>query len=199
WYLEIAKTQDRAATDPILLRILETVMKMWHPFMPFVTEQVWSSFKGTTLMVEAWPTAMNVRDEAAEREFSGIQEAIVTIRNMRATQKIEPAKKADVTVGDASLLAHAETIKWLARVEELTVGDKPGIQLVLGAMDVEAERKRLTAERDQLAAYIESTNAKLSNAEFASKAPEKVVAQMKQKRDEAAAKLAAIESQLSQI
>ncbi|OGL99938.1 valine--tRNA ligase [Candidatus Uhrbacteria bacterium RIFOXYC12_FULL_57_11] len=199
WYLEIAKIQDRAATDPILLHILEAVMRMWHPFMPFVTEQIWSSFKETTLMIEAWPVAGGMHDEAVEREFAVVQEAIVTIRNIRATQKVGPAKKVSVTVSEASLLAYAETIKWLARVEELTLGDKQGIQLVLGTMDVEAEHKRLTAERDQLYAYVTATEARLANAEFAAKAPEKVVAQMRSRRDEAAAKLAAIKAQLDEI
>jgi len=194
WYLEIAKIEK--GKDAILMDVLETLMKLWHPFMPFVSEQIWSSFKSTTLMVEAWPTAVGRRDEQAEREFAVMQEAVTTIRNIRATQRIEPAKKVAATTGDASLLAHADAIVWLCRLESLTLGDKPGIQLVLGDMDVAAERARLEKERDDLSAYVASTDAKLANVEFASKAPEKVVAGMRAKRDEAAAKLAAIVSQL---
>ncbi|MEI6511390.1 MAG: valine--tRNA ligase [Candidatus Uhrbacteria bacterium] len=195
WYLEIAKIEK--GKDAILMTVLETLMKLWHPFMPFVTEQIWSSFKGTTLMVEAWPTVAGHRDEAAEREFSVVQEVVTTIRNIRAMQRVEPAKKVVVTVDNASVLAHADVIKWLARLEDISLGDKPGIQLVLGDMDMVVERARLEKERDDLAAYVASTDAKLANVEFTSKAPEKVVAGMRAKRDEAKAKLDAIIAQLS--
>jgi valyl-tRNA synthetase len=178
------------------MTVLETLMKLWHPFMPFVTEQIWSSFKDTTLMVEAWPTVADRRDDAAEREFAAVQEAVTTIRNIRATQRIEPAKKVAATTGDAAMLAHADVIKWLARLEDLSLSDKPGIQLVLGDMYVAAERARLEKERDDLAAYVTSTDAKLANVEFTSKAPEKVVAGMRAKRDEAKEKLEAVVSQL---
>ncbi len=194
WYLEIAKIEK--GKDAILMDVLETLTRLWHPFMPFVTEQIWSSFKGTTLMVEAWPTVENRRDESAEREFAVVQDAVTTIRNIRATQRIEPAKKVAATVGNAAILAHADVIKWLARLEDLSLSDKPGIQLVLGDMDMVAERARLEKERDDLSAYVAATDAKLANVEFTSKAPEKVVAGMRAKRDEAAAKLAAIISQL---
>ena len=205
WYLEIAKIQKGSeatggkagGTDAILMTALETLMKLWHPFMPFVTEQIWSSFRGTTLMVEAWPIVENRRDESAEREFAVVQDVVTTIRNIRATQRIEPAKKVAATVNDATVLAHADVIKWLARLEDLSISDKPGIQLVLGDMDVAAERARLEKERDELSAYVASTDAKLANVEFASKAPEKVVAGMRAKRDEAKAKLDAIMTQLS--
>jgi valyl-tRNA synthetase len=211
WYLEIAKIQlpvpkarvapvnpgsTRAlgtGTEEVLLYVLETILAMWHPFMPFVTEVIWKEMGKDQLMIVAWPVAMGKRDEDAERAFAKVQEAIVSIRNMRAVQKIEPAKFVSIETGDTSLLHHADVVKRLARVEDIAVGDKPGIQLVLGSMDLEAERKRLTKERDELAKYIAMTDEKLANEEFTSKAPEKVVAQMKQKRDEAAAKLAAIQ------
>jgi valyl-tRNA synthetase len=201
WYLEIAKIQAGESTCAILSFVLERLLVLWHPFMPFVTEQIWKEVGyNEMLMVSTWPQAeVELHDEAAERGFTVLQEAIVTIRNARSLQKIEPAKKVDVMVGDASLLEYTELIQRLARVEHLMLSDKPGIQLVLGAMDVEAEQKRLIKESEQLAAYITSTDAKLANHEFTSKAPEKVVAQMKEKREEAATKLATVQSQLSSL
>lgn len=199
WYLEIAKTQKGPSTDAILVHALETILKLWHPFMPFVTEQIWSSFRQDALIVAPWPRAAGAADAASEAAFAKVQEAIVEIRNIRATQKIEPAKKVSIVVGDASLLDHADAIKFLARVEEMAADDKPGIRLLLGAADAESERARLSKERDDLSAYVASTDAKLANAEFTAKAPEKVVLGMKAKRDEAAAKLAAIDAQIENL
>jgi valyl-tRNA synthetase len=196
WYLEIAKIQKGESTDRILEFVLEAVLKMWHPFMPFVTEQIWSSFREGMLIVADWPASADRRDDVAEVEFARIQATIVEIRNMRATQKIEPAKKVSIVVGDASLLEHVETIKWLARVEDIAVGDQPGVQLVLGSMDMEAERKRLSKEYDELVVYVASMDEKLANTEFIAKAPEKVVVQMRTKRNEAVAKLVIIQEQL---
>lgn len=203
WYLEIAKKQDRTTTAPILLHVLETLLKMWHPFMPFVTEHVWSLFKSSALIVEIWPVAQGRMDAEAESEFASIQGAVVAIRNMRSTQKVDPAKFVSVSIGGpdaAFLIKHEALLKDRARVESIVIDDaNPGIRLVLGEMDAEAERKRLAVECDQLTAYVASTDAKLANPEFTAKAPEKVVAQMKQKREEAATKLATVQSQLSSL
>jgi valyl-tRNA synthetase len=204
WYLEIAKGQKagrpdggRDSTDAILLFALRTLLKLWHPFMPFVTEAIWKELDEgrdgrETLMVASWPEAAGARDEDAERAFQAVRDAVVEIRNLRAAQRIEPAKKVSVTVGDAALLAHAETIGRLARADRVTLGDRPGVRLALDAADAEAERARVAKERERLAAYVAATDAKLADAEFAAKAPDKVVANMRAKREEAAAKLAAL-------
>ncbi len=209
WYLEIAKIQKREQTDQILLHVLETILKLWHPFMPFVTEQIWKNFSGNMLLIQSWPTVTGSADLEAEKEFSFIQEIIGAIRNLRAANKIEPIKKVSIVV-DRDIPEH-EIIKQLARVTDITVGEKPdgSVSTVVGSLtihipltglvDLEAERTRLTKERDELISYIASIDTKLSNTEFTGKAPEKVVAQMKEKREDAARKLFAVNGQIFMI
>ncbi len=227
WYLEIAKVQKGSeverdegskGTDAILMTVLETLMKLWHPFMPFVTEQIWSSFKGTTLMVEAWPTVAGNCDESVERDFDLVRDVTTAIRTIRSERRVEPKAEITASLGVADrrelLVDQASVISQLARLSSLSFdGALPdaGIPIVNvqvasilvsvetpgTTVDPEKEKARLEAERDQLDAYVASTDAKLANAEFASKAPEKVVAGMRAKRDEAKAKLDAILTQLS--
>ena len=215
WYLEIAKIQKSESTDRILLFILDRVLRMWHPFMPFVTEEIWKHMgHGEMLLVSDWPSQISGRDAKAETEFGLVRDVIVTIRNLRADYRIEPAKKIDAILAGSSASALAdqsEAIKRLARVETLTVTpsmEKPdgAVSAIAGAvtiylplsgiMDVDKERTRLTKELDELKTYVAGVEGKLANQEFVGKAPAKVVDGMKAKRDEAAAKMSAIEEQL---
>ena len=218
WYLEIAKIEK--GKDAILLSVLETLMKLWHPFMPFVTEQIWSMFPGTLvpLIVAPWPTVAGNRDESVERDFDLVRDVTTAIRTIRSERRVEPKAEIAASLGVADrrdlLVDQAPVISQLARLSSLSFeGAHPdaGIPIVnvqVGTIlvsvetpgttvDPEKEKARLEKERDDLSAYVASTDAKLANVEFTSKAPEKVVAGMRAKRDEAKAKLDAIEAQLS--
>ncbi len=216
WYLEIAKLQKGPSTDRILLYVLSTLLKLWHPFMPFVTEAIWkeAGFSDQFLMIEIWPTVAKVEDVSSQ--FMLVQGVIGTIRNLRAEYQVEPAKMIDVMIIDADtsnvLEDQAEVIKGLARVESLTIatkGDKPegsaaatvgSIQVYLalaGLVDTAKEIARLTKERDEATGYVASLKAKLGNQEFVGKAPAQVVEKMRGNLAEAEAKLASIETQLA--
>jgi valyl-tRNA synthetase len=214
WYLEIAKIQMqdpklRDTTAKILLFALENILKLWHPFMPFVTEAIWGNFTGDSkgkkfLMIESWP---KMAARPAVKAFADIQAVVTAIRNLRSEYKVEPAKRVD-----AVLVAGAKTklikdnlavVKMLARLENVTVaakGEKPqdaaatnaaGVEIYLplaGLVDAAKERERLTKERENLENYVRSQEAKLANPDFAARAPapvvEKARASLAEKKEE---------------
>ena len=231
WYLEIAKIEG--GKDEILLYVLENLLKLWHPFIPYVSEEIYGKLGGTgLLMVEAWPKAsgeekllgkfkqllhLNKADQSAE-DFSGIKEIIAAIRNLRAENKVEPAKLASVTIISADKFALIESqsaiIKKMARLENLTVlsiGDKPKesasavafqseIYLELsGLIDVAAEKERLTKELAETEKYLKGVSIKLENAEFVKNAPSAVVEKERSKMAEAKAKMEKIKNQLASL
>ncbi len=224
WYLEIAKIQRTDATllvstDANLRFILNGIIRLWHPFMPFVTETIWKEMgeKGM-LIIEPYPTSSGARDEEAEAQFETVRSVITSIRAMRADYKVEPAKEivAVISAGaQAELLeANASLIRRLARVGELTiaadaakpegsmsaVGTGFTIHIPLaGLVDMAKERTRIEGEIASARKYIDGTEAKLTNKEFVGKAPEKVVAEMRAKLAEAQLKLSALEVQLKAL
>jgi valyl-tRNA synthetase len=215
WYLEIAKVEGNKGE--ILSAVLSDLLKLWHPFMPFVTEAIWSSFERpemASLIVAEWPKAdKNLIDKKAEKEFVFLQEVIVKIRNLRAEQKVEPGKKVDVSIKNSEGLVEAsEIIRVLAKVENLTfVSEKPQsaagaivgkteIYLLLaGLVDIEKEKERLEKEVASIGGYVESLEKKLGNAEFVKNAPQKVVDENKARLAEAREKLAKLEEQLNEL
>ncbi len=203
WYLEIAKIQMqdpklKASTEKVLLHVLENVLKLWHPYMPFVTEAIWDLLAGNAkgkkfLMIESWPGA---KTSAAPKEFALIQEIIGSIRNVRSEYKVEPAKKVDATLvagAKAKLLKdNAAVIRTLARIENLTIlakGEKPkdaasarvgGVEVHLplaGMVDMAKEKARLEKEKANLEGFVKSLEAKLANKGYTDNAPAQVVEQ----------------------
>lgn len=205
WYLEIAKIEK--GKDEILLYVLERLLTLWHPFMPFVTEEVWKQF-GTNsfLMVEEWPEAGKAKDEKVEKEFTKLQEVIVDIRNLRSTNKIAPTEQLGVEVLDKKIAkAYSSVIYALSRTREVDPAmDKKSVSstnvvVYLPSVDAGKERVRLTEELEQTRAYVVSLDGKLGNVEFTSKAPGKVVDGMRAKKSEAEAKAAELEKQLKSL
>ncbi len=210
WYLEIAKIEK--GKEAILRHILETVLKLWHPFMPFVTEYIWGLMGNKDLIVAEWPKDDVLRTEYRETaEFETVRNLVTDIRRLRAEQGVEPAKFIEAGVaasGDDQqrLEENVEVIKHLARLSEMKlVATVPegwattisgvitvGIN-VAGTVDKEKEKAKAEKEIAELKPYITSLQAKLQNEEFTSKAPEKVVQGMKDKLAEAEAKLKALE------
>ncbi len=211
WYLEIAKIEK--GKEAILHSILETILKLWHPFMPFVTENIWKTagFDGQLIIAE-WPKHDSFKLDLLQAtiDFGFIRTLVTDIRRLRAEQGVEAAKFVDaVTVGANDYLPLHENIaiiKQLARLSDLKFADaipegwattvsgifSVGIN-VAGTVDVEKEKAKNEKEIAELKPYIESTRAKLENADFTSKAPAKVVETMKLKLAEAEAKLKALE------
>jgi len=210
WYLEIAKIQrgdekDKGTTDQILLYILERLLTLWHPFMPFVTEVLWKHFNADLpLIVGAWPTGVDYLNLEAKERMNALQEVIVAIRGIRATYKVDQSKAVPVFFdGDENnlklVLEEQEVIKRLARVESVKASSAEdstiaassvarGLTIripLAGLVDFEKEKARLESSIAQAESEITRLGTQLSNTDFTSRAPEKVVNGMRDKLKEA--------------
>ncbi|MCX6739945.1 MAG: valine--tRNA ligase [Candidatus Parcubacteria bacterium] len=214
WYLEISKIEKDK--DEILLYILERLLILWHPFIPFVTEAIWENFDADDLlMVQVWPSSAKASEGTAFKQFSLIVDIISLIRNLRAENKIEPAKKVNVRMiggKNAKLLKdQLSIIQGLARIENLEItdkGEKPaqsvggvvfGVEVYIlmeGLVDKAKETERLTKEIEQIKNYIVTLEKKLGNQEFVKNAPKEVVAGEEEKLADAKGKVVKLEEQL---
>jgi len=207
WYLEIAKIEGDK--EEILNYILNTILKLWHPFMPFVTETVWQEIYGKDLflMVQKWPASAPLGGAMAGKpssDFGVIKDVITSIRTLRADNKIEPAKKLNAVIGAGGsvglLEQNSEIIKYLARLEKMEISEKAqkpadsigcvsGLLEIFidtkGVVDLDKEKIRLEKEIAEIKKYIIGLEKKLSNAEFAQNAPPAVVEKEKAKLSEA--------------
>jgi len=222
WYLEIAKVQRESAhkenTERILLHVLKTLLILWHPFMPFVTEVIWKQMNASDslLLIESWPVLdITQSDTEAEDAFIFLQQCIVCVRNIRSQHNVEPKKLIQLVVcADTEtcilLRAQSKLIHSLARVETMTFVDTPpegldyaraicgATQLfvpLMGLIDVPKELSRITGELADVERYLATIAQKLSNQDFLAKAPEQVVTTMRAKQQEALDRQSALLSQ----
>ncbi len=216
WYLEIAKIEgDKGA---ILNYCLNTLLKLWHPFMPFMTETIWLQIYGQDklLMVEAWPTA-DRPERVATADMAVIKELIVGIRAARSANKLEPAQKVKAVLyageRQALLQAQAELIKNLRTgIGELAIeaSGRPlaeaiyssvgGIEVYLiAAVDAAKEKLRLEKDFVNLEKFITGLEARLANAEFTAKAPPAIIQQETDKLRRAQSDLAKITERLNKL
>ncbi|MBI1907853.1 valine--tRNA ligase [Candidatus Uhrbacteria bacterium] len=211
WYLEIAKVEK--GKDDILCFILERLLILWHPFMPFVTEEIYRRFNAGMCIVAEWPEADAVPSlgEADAAQFETLQDVIGAIRNIRAEYKVEPKRLVDVVVSDPTLLAYTEVINALGRVRNLATGDRPAqaasavvgtVQVHVsleGLVDTARERARLSDELESTVSYIRVQEEKLANKDFVKRAPEKVIEGERKKLEDAKTKAEKLEYQLASL
>ena len=209
WYIEIAKIRLQSGegadtAKAVLVYVLTDILKLLHPFMPFITEEIYQAIPHDTesIMISKWPEydpTLSFADEEAQMEK--IMDAIRAIRNRRAEMNIPPSKKSKVYVETAFsdvFAVGSEFIKRLAYASDVEIADAFGdlgntvtivtndakIYIPLGDLvDFEAEAKRLQKELSAAEEKLAFINKKLDNPGFVNKAPEKVV---QQNRDEAA-------------
>ncbi len=200
WYLEIAKIEQGKET--ILSHILKTILALWHPFMPFVTEEIWkqAGFKGQLIVAE-WPPVGAIHELPLHGHFELLRQMITDIRRLRAEQKIEPAKRIEVIfVADKKMQQliedNSDIIKHLARLSTCDFGlstPEGWATAVSGkttiGMNVTEHGARSTEKIEQeiaeLDAYVAAQKKKLKNTEFLAKAPKHVIDGMKEKLEEA--------------
>jgi valyl-tRNA synthetase len=232
WYLEIAKVQiqggseaEQRATRRTLLRVLETILRLAHPIIPFVTEEIWQTVapmtelkdksRGTeSIMLQAYPKAdLDKIDEEAEAWVATLKTAVEACRSLRGEMSISPAAKVPlIAAGDAGQLeAFAPYLKSLAKLEnvaivaELPEADAPvmlaaDFRLMLKVeIDVAAEKERLGKEIARLQGEITKANSKLGNESFVARAPAAVVEQEKARLSEFSANLQKLEAQLAKL
>ncbi len=228
WYVELSKPlltgPDGAAKDETRATAawaLDEILKLLHPFMPFVTEELWrvtaetGPARESLLVVAEWPKT-EFSDEAAEAEIGWVIDLVTAVRSVRAEMNI--GAQIPLVLAAASqetkqrATRWAEFIKRLARVSEISSADaapQGSVQLVVrgevaalplkGVIDLAAERARLDKEMQKADADIARVDAKLGNAKFVERAPEEVVEEEKEKREEALARKAKIAEALERL
>ncbi len=227
WYLELVKpllggddeavkAETRAMTAWVMSRILQIL----HPFMPFITEELWSATgeRKTMLVVADWPEIQGLYDEDAGNEMEWVIGFISAVRSVRSEMNIPAGAKVPLVVADAnevSILRSAtnkETLQRLARLESIEIAEavpEGSVQIMFGEatlaivlsgiIDVEAESKRLQKEMAKARSEIDAIDKKLANENFTSRAPAHVVETQRQRRAEAEASLAKLNAALERL
>jgi valyl-tRNA synthetase len=201
---------------------LDEILKLLHPFMPFITEELWAVTaeqgpkRENLLALSDWPTLEGLTDDKAEAEIGWVIDLISAIRSIRAEMNIAVAIPLVLAGASPETQARAERwaefIKRLARVSEISSAEtapQGSVQLVvrgevaalplIGVIDLAAERARLAKEMQKAEADIARVDAKLGNANFVARAPEEVVEEEKEKRAEAVARKAKIAEALERL
>ncbi len=193
WYLELVKPRlydGDVEASATLVRVLERSLMLLHPFMPHVTEEIWSYMPGERglLAVEPWPDAdESLYDAQAEAELERVRETVVAIRRLRDLAGVKPGLRLPAAVDlDDALAAHVVN---LARLEQSANGGEPiatiGSVRILASADVDADAfaARVSARRDELRREVERGEKKLANKGFVDKAPAEVVQEERDKLD----------------
>ncbi len=233
WYIEITKKrlygddeEDKKVARFVLVMVLKQMLELLHPFMPFITEEIWGflphSEKESGYLIKAdWPVYSESRDFPAEKKnLSMAMDAVTAVRNIRAEAEAAPSKKLTAVIlaeGEAleTLRGGERYIRELGNISEIDfVTDKSEVpddsmsNVIAGAqifiplaelVDLEEEMKRLNKEKERLTGEVERVDRKLSNQGFVAKAPEKVVQAEREKKEQYEEMLAKVEGQLADI
>lgn len=215
WYIELAKLSfvgdERGRTQRVLGDVLDKLLRMLHPVMPFITEALWTELTGgESLVVAEWPTPNGYpeRDEAAT-EILGVQVVVDTVRRIRSDQGIKPSQRVPARLSGGPNSAH-DSIRALARLTEpgddfvvsVSRDTSVGVHVDLdlsSAVDVVAARARLEKERVAAVKERDVNASKLGNEAFTGKAPEAVVAKVRDRLEAAEAELARIDTALGAL
>jgi valyl-tRNA synthetase len=227
WFLEFAKPAfagtQAAETKDVAAHVLGIVLRLMHPVTPYVTEALWDHFgygEAGSLIRAAWPEAMRVQEpETARAELSWTQKLISEIRTVRSEMNVPPSVKSPVFLKDAAPETLARAERWreaifrMARASEIgpLTGAIPkgSAQLVLneatlvlplaGLIDLDAERARLGAARKKSFAELQKVEQKLGNSDFVARAPEAIITENQERRENFLAEIARLDAALARI
>ncbi|MGB9839544.1 valine--tRNA ligase [Thermovenabulum sp.] len=226
WYIEMAKIdlsgekeEAKNITKGVLYTVLENSLKLLHPFMPFITEEIWQQLhhEGKSVMVSEWPKVNPAYNFDDIEKMEVLMEAIRGIRNIRAEMNVPPSKKAGILIKatqkdiEGLFRDNMDIIYFLAKVDkaefiEKEVFPKKAMSTVVkgaeiyvpveGLIDVDLEIERLRKEREELREELERAERKLGNENFVNKAPREVVEKERLKAEEYKDKISKIEKRL---
>ncbi|HET7375399.1 MAG TPA: class I tRNA ligase family protein, partial [Anaerolineae bacterium] len=234
WYIELSKialnSKDRAAqrrTAAVLVHVLDQILRLLHPFIPFVTEEIWQNLKRAAgkskwpeaLIIADWPKPGAI-DLPAEADMALLMDAVRSIRNARAERNVEAGKKLAAMIMSADKAALFENQRaefcFLARLDpdalyvtsQLEAIPSGALPIVLGTatiylplsqmIDVKAERERLTKEQAEVQSHIDRLS-KLLSSDFANKAPAPVVQKERDKLAEFQSKATKLKEQIDRL
>ena len=231
WYIELAKpvlqgaaSEAQTETQRVAATVLDDILKLLHPFMPFITEEIWGygaddGDRTSVLALSAWPDAAAYPDDAeAEREIGWVIDLVSEVRSFRSEMNVPVATPLALSLvgADAALrekaLRHGAVVERLARLSPIQLADAPppaAAQIVVrggvvaislaGIVDVGAERARLSKEQAKLLVEAAKTEAELSNPNFRERAKEEAIEQKRQRLDDARMRLQAIVKALERL
>jgi valyl-tRNA synthetase len=230
WYLELIKpvlahgsSEAQAETRAAAAWVLDQILKVLHPFMPFLTEELWaktaaSSSRATLLALAPWPVLSGLENAEADREMGWVIRLVSEVRSVRSEMNVPAAAKAPLVLSGAAPATrdraerHAETILRLARLESLTFADAPptgALQIVVdeavaalpvaGLIDVVAEKSRLAREIAKAEGEVKKVEVKLANPSFVDKAPPEVVEENRERLVEHRANADRLKAALARI
>ena len=230
WYLELIKpilaSSDQAAaaeTRAMTAFVLDRALTLLHPFMPFVTEELWAKLapegegRDSLLILSPWPKHRGLENAAADAEIGWVIRLISEVRSVRSEMNVPAGARVPLVISGANdettsrAKRHEETILCLARIDAMSFGKAPpgAVQIVLdeatvalplaGIIDVAAESKRLKREIDKVGSEIRQLDAKLANEKFVARAPEHVVEEQRERKADAEATAARLEQALKRL
>ncbi|WP_346275468.1 valine--tRNA ligase [Pseudonocardia sp.] len=220
WYVELAKVplaaggESARRTRLVLGHALDTVLRLLHPVVPFVTEALWTSLThGESVVIASWPETDPTRlDPAAEAEFAALRDVVTEVRRFRSEQGLRPSQRVGARLAGldaAGIAAQEPLVRSLTRLEAPAEEFAPtaslsvrGVRVELdlsGAIDVGAERARLRKDLAAAEKELQAATAKLANTAFIAKAPEPVVAKVRGRLTAAEADMERISGQLDAL
>ena len=213
WYVEIAKTrfyskdENRSnVTRFVAIKCIRSVLILLHPFSPFITEELWSSFKREDdgdIIISKWEKHGNFDNPVAEKNMTVLKDIVVAIRSVRSRMNIPPSKYSDLIIkckesGKLFISQNIELFKSLARVKNISMGlkvEKPsqsatiissGMELYIplgGLVDLQEEKDRMGKRTKEIQRLLIGINAKLSNENFLKRAPDSVIARERSNKE----------------
>ena len=214
WYLELSKetfaSENKAASQRVLGHVLDQLMRLLHPLMPFITEELWCTLTGGESLVTAqWPKSEPTHiDKTAQSLVSSLQEVVTEVRRFRNDQGIKPSQKVPGSFsGSPEIIKYASALRFLLKLEDKNFTPSATLEIagikidldLTGSIDIVAERARL--EKDLAAAKkdLQTAEVKLGNAGFMAKAPANVVVEIKERLTKTSADIDRITSALAAL
>jgi valyl-tRNA synthetase len=230
WYLELIKpilagsdVSAAAETRTMTAWVFDRALQLLHPFMPFVTEELWAKLaaegegRQSLLVLAAWPKHLGLENAAADAEIGWLIRLISEVRSVRSEMNVPTGARVPLVISGANdtttarAKRHEETILRLARIETMSIGKAPAgaVQIVLdeatlalqlaGIIDMAVESKRLKREIDKVGSEIRQLDAKLANEKFVARAPEHVVEEQRERKADAEATAVRLEQALKRL
>ncbi len=218
WYLELVKPAyggsiDKQTYDATIC-FFEKLLKLIHPVMPFITEELWQALQprqeGATIMYQRTPAAADV-DEQLLADFDLAREAVIGIRGIRAQKQITPKQALDLYIDGKFSAEMLVMIKKFANIDSFHTGSAPGaaVSFIVGTVSMsvplegfinaDEEKAKMTAELERQKKFLAGVRAKLSNEKFVSHAPEAVIATERKKEADCLARIEALETSLNAL